>query len=505
MKQNLRNFCYICICSLLLLIGLGYHFSEKASSINNQPEEVKTVIHSINRLSFGITPQQIATIQQQGIKNYQQKQLNPPSIPESAKLNQQLSQLKTIKQHPLKLWQNFEQYNRPLQGKTAATLSLEDREKLQQQRNQYKSQIIREVKQAHLARAIHSSRQLETVMTDFWLNHFNVFIGKKAIAFWLADYESKLQENALGNFRNLLDITAHHPAMLLYLDNDLNTDPNSPQKQGNARGINENYARELMELHTLGVDGGYTQQDVTTLARILTGWGVDFSGKGDISNGFRFFTQRHDFTDKDFLGHSIAGSGIAEGEKALDILATHPATAHFISYKLAQYFVTDIPPDSLVNQLAKTFTNTQGNIKAVLETLFNTPEFNDPQYYNVKFQTPFQYLVSIVRASGLENPDLTKMEWMLTQLSMPLFGCEAPDGYDNTEEVWLNPDGMLRRVSFATNIARGVLSNQKPVDFSVLEATLGNDFAPKTQQVLADSPENLKAALILGSPEMMYR
>jgi uncharacterized protein (DUF1800 family) len=509
MKQNLRNFCYISICSVILILGLGCYFSQKAGSLNNQPQVISEVIpktiHNIDRLSFGIIPQQVTTIQAQGLENYWQEQLNPASIAESPKLINQLAQFDTLKQNSLQLWQTFDRYDRSLKGQTAANLSLANKQKLEQQRNEYRSKITRQVKQAHLARAIHSYRQLEEVMANFWLNHFNVFIGKKTVAFSLADYENKLRENALGNFRDLLGVTAHHPAMLVYLDNDLNSNPNSPRQQGNARGINENYARELMELHTLGVNGGYTQQDVTALARIFTGWGVDLSGNGETENGFHFDAQRHDSTDKEFLGQTITGSGIKEGEKALDILATHAATAHFISYKLGQYFVADTPPDSLVDKLTQNFIDSQGNIKTVLNTLFHSPEFNDPKYYKVKFKTPFQYLVSLVRASGLENPDLTKMEWMLNQLAMPIFGCETPNGYQNVEKLWLNPDAMLRRVSFATNIARGAISEQKPVDIIVLQATLNHDLTAQTQQVVAESPKSLKAALILGSPEMMSK
>lgn len=504
MKNNLRNFCYLGICSLLLLLGLGCHFSQQAGGVGNQQQLIQN-IHAIDRLSFGITPQQIATIKTQSLEKYLQNQLNPASVPESPNLSDGLVQFDTINQNSLQLWQTFQRYERQLYGETAVNVPLETKQKLQQEKNQYRGNIIRQIKQAYLARAINSSRQLQEVMTNFWLNHFNVFIGKKNLVFWLADYENKLRDNALGDFRDLLAITAHHPAMLIYLDNDLNSKPDSSRKQGNLRGINENYARELMELHTLGVNGGYTQQDVTALARIFTGWGVDLTGSEGDENGFRFFTQRHDFTDKEFLGQTIIGSGIVEGEKALDILANHPATARFISYKLAQYFVADKPPETLVEKLSQTFIDSQGNIKTVLDTLFHASEFNDPTYYNAKFKTPLQYLVSIVRASGLENPDLVKIEWMLSQLAMPIFGCEAPNGYHNTEDAWLNPDAMLRRVSFATNIARGVLSNQQPLDPIALQTTLGNDFTAETQKVITDSHKNLKAALILGSPEMMYR
>ena len=496
MKQNLRNLCYICICSLIFLLG---HFHYSANSTTDRQQ----ISHTVSRLSFGIAPQQIATIEAQGIENYLQQQLNPSSIPESPKLTAKLAKFDTIHEDSISLYKTFQQYSKQLQEKKAV-LSLEEKQQLQQKRNQHKRNVIQQAQQARLTSAVTSSRQLQEVMTNFWLDHFNVYAHKKTAAFWVADYERDIRENALGNFRDLLAVTAHHPAMLIYLDNDLNTDPNRPRKQGNAKGINENYARELMELHTLGVDGGYTQQDVTALARILTGWGVDFSGKKGDENNFYFFPQRHDPTDKVFLGQTIIGSGIAEGERALDILANHQATAHFISYKLAQYFVADTPPETLVDTLTKTFLDSQGDIKTVLDTLFHSPEFNDPNYYRVKFKTPFQYLVSIIRASNLANPDLNKVKWMLSQLAMPIYGCESPNGYQNTESAWLNPDAMLRRLSYATNIAGGVLSNKHPIDSTTLQSSI-NNISPKTQKTLAETPSNLKAAVILGSPEMMYR
>ena len=498
MKRNLRNICGLGICSLLLWLGFHFHYS--ASSVIDRQQ----IIHTVSRLSFGITPQQIATIKAQSIENYLQQQLNPSSIAESPQLTAHLAQFDTIHEDSIDLYQTYQQYNKRLHSKTASNLSLTEKQQLQQKKNQLKRKVVQQAKEARLTSAIASNRQLQEVMTNFWLNHFNVYIPKKIVAFWVADYEKDLRENALGNFRDLLAVTAHHPAMLVYLDNDLNTAPDSPRKQGNAKGINENYARELMELHTLGVDGGYTQQDVTALARILTGWGVDLSGQGGDANNFRFFPQYHDSTDKVFLGETIIGNGVAEGERVLDILANHPATAHSIAYQLAQYFVADTPPQTLVDTLAKTFLDSQGNIKTVLDTLFHSSEFNDPRYYQVKFKTPFQYLVSIMRASELVNPNFEKVEWMLNQLSMPIYGCESPKGYQNTESAWLNPDAMLRRLSYATNIASGVLSDKQPLDSNRLKSSL-NDISANTQKTVAETPSNLKAAVILGSPEMMYR
>ncbi|WP_338038495.1 DUF1800 domain-containing protein [Neosynechococcus sphagnicola] len=399
--------------------------------------------------------------------------------------------------------------------------------------------LVEQSAQSRLLRASESPRQLQEVMVDFWFNHFNVFANKGLTRLWVGSYEaSVIRPQSLGNFRQLLGATARHPAMLFYLDNWLNTAPDSPGARGRLKGLNENYARELMELHTLGVNGGYTQQDVVTLARILTGWGLcqDFGRQlaaiADPS-GFCFDSRRHDFSDKVFLGQRIKGSGIAEGEQALDILARSPATAHHLSYQLAQYFVADQPPAALVDRLAQRFIDTHGNIQAVLNTLFHSPEFWDTKYYNAKFKTPYQYVVSALRATDVSVQNLRPILGTLQQLGMPLYGCQTPDGYKNTQAAWLNPDAMTRRLSFATALASGRLPlNQVPVnpdtpllptptmppamgvpspqsgqtiDPQQLRITLGNPFTTQTQAAIANSPASLRAALMLGSPEFMRR
>lgn len=500
MLKTARNFLYLIICSSMLWLGFYLNSPANDNTVNEQQ-----IIHTVSRLSFGVTPQQIDTIKNRGLENYIQAQLNPASINQSIELDEQLASLETTAQKSSDLFAVYRQYTSQLKEKNAKALSVKEKQVIQQKRNQYKSNVARQARHAHLASAIASERQLQEVMTNFWLNHFNVYGLKKIIPFWLADYENDLRELALGNFHDLLSLTAHHPAMIVYLDNSLNSVPNDSSKKGNINGINENYARELMELHTLGVDGGYTQQDVTALARILTGWGVDRTGRSGDENSFRFYKQRHDFSDKLFFGETIQGSGIAEGERALDLLAHHPETARFISYKLAQYFVADAPPETLVETLSQTFLDSQGNIKTVLDTLFHSLEFNDPQYYRVKFKTPFQYIVSIVRASEIDDPDLKKIEGILTRLSMPVFGSEAPKGYQNTESAWLNPNGMLNRLGFTISIANGLLSDEEPIDAAALQKTLEKSLTAETQNAIANSSTSLKAALILGSPEMMYR
>ncbi|MDJ0743494.1 MAG: DUF1800 domain-containing protein [Xenococcaceae cyanobacterium MO_167.B27] len=498
MKKSLQNWCILFVSVALLWLGILPY--PQAIGADNQDK----VNHYISRMSFGVTPGQISKVQASGIENYLQAQLNPESIPESRVLELRLAELDTISRNPVDLFQYFEKYrlyHLPNQG---ANLSEAEKKEFRRKRSEFRRKVTEQVQQANLLRSILSERQLQEVMVNFWFNHFNVASTKRVTLFWLADYENDIRTHALGNFRDLLATTAHHPAMLIYLDNDLNVAPNN-RARGNLKGINENYARELMELHSLGVDGGYTQQDVIALAKILTGWGVDGKNNSGDENGFRFYRRRHDFSDKVFLGQTIAGTGIEEGEKALDILATHPSTARFISYKLAQYFVADEPPNSLVDRLADKFLASNGNIKTVLDTLFHSPEFNDPQYYDNKFNNPYQYLVSILRASNIDNPNFKRLRGMLAQLSMPLYNCVTPDGYTNTKDPWLNPEGMLRRVSFANAIANGTISNKQPVNAQQLEKTLGNKFSATTQNAISQSPPRLRSTLILGSPEMMNR
>ena len=493
MKKKLLNWALILTCVVIFGVGLLNHQQTTGGTENAK------LIHTIERLSFGLAPGDLERVKNIGLENYIQSQLNPQKNQKSYVLQNYLAKFDTLNRSSIDLFKEYRQYN--IKPKNGIILTTEKKQKLLKKRGQFKRRTVTQSQNAHLIHAIISPNQLQEVMVDFWFNHFNVFASKKTVAFWLADYENDLRTHALGNFRDLLDVTAHHPAMLVYLDNDLNSAP----VPGTKKGLNENYARELMELHTLGVNGGYTQEDVIALARILTGWGVDRAGKHDDENNFRFFKNRHDFQDKTFLGNKIKGSGIDEGKQALDILANHPATAKFISYKLAQYFVADQPPETLVNKLQKKFLDSQGDIKAILNVLFHSEEFNDPQYYEQKFKTPYQYLVSLVRASDITFPNINRLKGMLGQLSMPIYRCVTPDGYKNTKQAWLNPDAMLRRISFATAISNGALNKKQPVKHSQLKVTLGNNFSQSTEDAIANSPPALRSALILGSPEMMQK
>lgn len=491
------------------------------------PDDQK-IIHLINRLSFGPRPGEIERVKSLGIDGYIKEQISPEYIPESASLTSKLAQLVTVNMNPVQLKQYAEAPPKPTPDARKAA-------------DKNARQVLDEAIKSRLLRASLSNRQLQEVMVDFWYNHFNVDVSKGSDRYWVGAYEQEaIRPHALGRFRDLLGATAHNPAMLFYLDNWQNSAPNHPDPRRKYQSVNENYAREIMELHTLGVDGGYTQQDVVSLAKILTGWGLSRSNQHvNNDSGFYFDPKRHDMTDKVFLGHTIKGSGQAEGEEALDILARNPGTAHYISYKLAQYFVGDNPPVALVKRMTQRYLVSDGYIRDVLETLFHSDEFWDAKNLNNKFKTPYQYAVSAVRATGIDIDNTKPLSDLLQQLAMPLYGCPTPDGYKNTQDIWLNPDSVLRRLSFVTEMANGrlplvtqpvdqnkdnpqmnamlstdMLSRLKnpapavkpqpiPVDAGQLKATLGDIFSAKTKSAIASSPPQMQAELILGSPEFM--
>jgi len=351
--------------------------------------------------------------------------------------------------------------------------------------------VIEELLQSKILRATYSERQLEEVMTDFWLNHFNVFIGKGADSYLLTSYERDvIRPRALGKFEDLLVATAESPAMLFYLDNWLSVGPNSdfalgirrqaakphgkkrPQAnpQGKRRsGLNENYGRELMELHTLGVNGGYTQKDVTEAARVLTGWTLKEPRDG---GGFTFDQRKHEPGTKVVLGHKFKEQGQKEGYELLHRLAHHPSTAKFISTKLAMRFVSDNPPPALVDRMAKTFLKKDGDIREVLKTMFSSPEFWAADNYRAKVKTPLEFVVSALRASGAEISDATPVARQLQGLGMPLYGAQPPTGYSMKAETWVNSSALLGRMNFAIRLAAGKIPG---IQVSPPAAVLGND------------------------------
>lgn len=332
--------------------------------------------------------------------------------------------------------------------------------------------VAEELMEAKILRATYSERQLQEVMTDFWLNHFNVFIGKGPERYHLNSYERDvIRAHALGKFEDLLVAAAQSPAMLFYLDNWLsvgpdsdfargirdgrrrfpNASPNSAQKQ-NRSGLNENYGRELMELHTLGVNGGYTQKDVTEVAKVFTGWTLKKPREG---GGFEFNQRMHEPGTKVVLGQNIKENGEKEGYELLHMLARNPATAEFICNKLAMRFVSDSPPPELVGRMAATFLKKEGNIREVLKTMLRSSEFWHPEMYRAKVKTPLEFVVSALRATGANVSDAAPLVGQLRNLGMPLYGAQPPTGYSMKADAWVSSSALLARLSFAVRLASG--------------------------------------------------
>jgi uncharacterized protein (DUF1800 family) len=358
--------------------------------------------------------------------------------------------------------------------------------------------VSQELMDGKILRATYSERQLEEVMTDFWFNHFNVFIGKGADRYELPSYERDIiRPHALGKFEDLLVRTAQSPAMLFYLDNWLSVGPDSdfalgvrpgqrrrqrfpaapgiPKQRRN--GLNENYGRELMELHTLGVNGGYTQKDVTEVAKVFTGWTLKQPRQG---GGFEFDQGRHEPGTKIVLGHKIKENGEREGYEVLHLLAHHPATARFICNKIAMRFVSDNPPPALVDRMAKVFLKKDGDIREVLQAMLGSPEFWAPEAYRAKVKTPLEFVVSALRATGAEINDATPIARQLQQLGMPLYGAQPPTGYAMKAQAWVNSSALLGRMNFAVRLASG---HVRGVQIALPQAP--GDHTWDAQQVLA--------------------
>ncbi len=310
--------------------------------------------------------------------------------------------------------------------------------------------------EAKLLRAIESNRQLAEELDDFWFNHFNVYYDKGSDRFLIPDYEREsIRPHVLGRFRDLLGATAKSPAMLFYLDNFQSVRPDIDANSKNRkvkRGLNENYGRELMELHTLGVNGGYTQHDVTEVARCFTGWTIQDPRRG---GAFFYNDNLHDKGEKVVLGHVIpAGGGIEDGEKVLDILAEHPSTAKFISTELAQRFVADAPSAALIDKMAKTYLDTGGDIREVMKTMLESKEFWSQGAYRAKVKTPFEMVVSSVRALNASVTDAWALATQVGNLGEPLYRKQEPTGYSNLNSDWVNSAALLGRMNFAVQLTQ---------------------------------------------------
>jgi uncharacterized protein (DUF1800 family) len=515
-------------------------------------DEEAQIVHALSRLTFGPRPGDVDAVRTIGLEEWISRQLRPERIADGA-LAPRLASLSTLSLSTAEILRGYDpppalkkeiQKRRAEMGDSA---SEEDMRKARRElAAEYKDQmagpprkVVEDLQQAKLLRAVYSERQLDEVLVDFWMNHFNVFAGKGQDRYLLTSYERDVvRPRAWGRFEDLLRATAQSPAMLFYLDNWLSTDPSAnvndlrramaeengcgpgaasagrrrmqqpPASKGKRKaGLNENYAREIMELHTLGVDGGYTQKDVTELARCLTGWTIVGLRQNDPR--FVFLDAAHDHGDKVVLGHHIKSNGIKEGEEMIHVLATHPATARFISYKLARRFVADEPPPALVDRAAATFRKTDGDIREVVRTIVTSPEFSAPAYRQAKVKTPFEFVVSAVRASGAEVRDASAMAQRLAQMGMPLYLQQPPTGYKDTADAWVSTSGLLARLNFALDLAggrlRGVSVPSRDMPAQQLVPAGLSDTTRKTLATESNLDPARMAGLILGSPEFQRR
>jgi uncharacterized protein (DUF1800 family) len=497
------------------------------------PGDSARAAHLLNRATFGATPQDLADVLRMGQAAWLDRQLHPERIDDSG-LEARLAPFPAVRMSMAELYRTY-----PPRKQDAAVIARRDSLRAAMEAGQMQggamqgdsmggamqgparrrpramadttlgagpARIAVELGSAKLQRAVYSQRQLQEVMEDFWFNHFNVFFGKTADRWMVGDYErNAIRPFVFGKFEDMLGATAHHPAMLVYLDNWTSAVPQSGQAGGRGqallerwramsagereaavrsgrvtsamadrlnqalarpaaarnrgpRGINENYARELMELHTLGVNGGYTQKDVQEVARVFTGWTVTRPRPGE--NGgepaFQFRPGWHDTGAKTVLGATIpAGGGEDEGRRVLHVLATSPATAHHLAFELAQRFVADDPPASLVDRLSATFLRTGGDLREVTRELFTSPEFNDPRYRNVKVKTPFEFVASALRATGADAGRSRTLFAALRAFGQIPYGATPPTGYVATNAQWTTSGAMLNRMNFALGLASG--------------------------------------------------
>lgn len=470
----------------------------------------------LNRLSWGVTPALAEKAGREGMTAFIAGQLHPgkdDGLP--PEIAARIAAMHISQIPSLDLAEAVVQARRGIQ----TVQDPDQKQAAQRQLQQQMTELGREAQEKSLLLDLYSRNQLLQLTTWFWMNHFNVYLPKADIRVFLADYEDTIRGHALGRFRDLLAATMHSPAMLLYLDNAQNAD----------KRINENYAREIMELHTLGINGGYTQKDVQELARILTGLGInqrrmlpnvrpalraDYQRVG----AFEFNPNRHDYGDKLFLGRDIRGNGPGEIEQAIDILANSPATAHFISQELASFFVADNPPPALVNRMADTFTRTGGDIAAVLATCFASPEFDAS--LGGKFKDPTHYVLSAVRLAYGDKPivNVQPIRNWLNRMAEPLYGHETPDGYPITQASWSGPGAMATRFEIARIIgssSAGLFKPdgqdaverpafpqiQGPLYFDSIRPALASTTANALNQAVSPQDWN---TLFLSSPDFMH-
>jgi uncharacterized protein (DUF1800 family) len=453
--------------------------------------EEEAILHAVNRLGFGPRPGQVEQIEKTGLENWIQAQLHPENISDplvDARLAQfptlGLSAAGLLDQYPpqdiaaKRLGMKVDEYQKHLQDLAKQpggmnSLPFKDQ-----------NEIVNDVMEAKMIRAVYSERQLAEQLSDFWFNHFNIFIYKDTDRWYLTPYErDAIRPHVLGKFRDLLEATAKSPAMLFYLDNSSSADPHAfdrlklhpvrarsgekPPPLGPKRGLNENYGRELMELHTLGVDGGYKQEDVIQVARAFTGWTIESPRDNPV---FYFDERIHDPDPKRVLGKNIKGGGMKDGEQVLDLLVKNQHTARHISLQLAEHFVSDDPPPALVAHMAKTFEKSKGDIRAVMTTMIYSQEFWSRAAFRAKVKTPFELVVSTVRALGADVDQPLQLAQWVARIGEPLYQCLTPNGYSDKAAAWVSTGALLNRVNFAVALTSNKVRGAQ-VDINSLVGT----------------------------------
>ena len=463
------------------------------------------VAHVLSRLTFGARPGDVARIRAMGVDAFIATQLRPERIADT-RLESWLSQFETL---DLSYPDMQKAYPRPadalqqLNAENRNSLSPQDSAEFRRIAEGFRK-VTTEVQSARIGRALITERQLDEVVTDFWLNHFSVFQGKGVNErFMLAEYENTvIRPRALGKFRDLLGAVARSPAMLFYLDNwQSAADSGRPRTEtprmaaGRNRGLNENYGRELLELHTLGVDGGYTQQDVINVARALTGWTFlpQRPNRREVARQlpevgkFFFNAGVHDAGEKSVLGHRLrAGRGIEDGEQVLDIIASHPATARHIATKLARRFVSDEPPDELIDRAAETFTRTKGDIREVVRTIITSPQFFSSSDFRSKLKTPFEVVVSALRALDAAPDPSPRTAMVVSRLGQPIYGRQTPDGWPDVASEWMGTGAILNRINFGLAVGANRLPGARPTDWPGAERLVTADRTAQVDGVIAN-------------------